>query len=149
MRRSVVRWNAAFMRQNGVPEEICPAPPRAGRIRTSTATALATILELTLRAKREGLKSSGIRLLMCYNPCVPLNQYEADSVLSATGGVFVFSARGGGRRSEPHELYFGGRRNTGVGRHVHTCGRGRGYHGGRVGHRGIIGRVAFLLPDML
>src|SRR5436190_13860364 len=26
MRRSVVRWNAAFMRQNGVLEEICPAP---------------------------------------------------------------------------------------------------------------------------
>src|SRR5712691_7052152 len=26
MRRSVARWNAAFMRQNGVPEEICPAP---------------------------------------------------------------------------------------------------------------------------
>src|SRR6266498_2183907 len=26
MRRSVPRWNAAFMRQNGVPEEICPAP---------------------------------------------------------------------------------------------------------------------------
>src|SRR2546422_9657096 len=28
MRRSVAKWNAAFMRQNGVPEEICPAPPR-------------------------------------------------------------------------------------------------------------------------
>src|SRR5438876_6216044 len=26
MRRSVVGWNAAFMRQNGVPEETCPAP---------------------------------------------------------------------------------------------------------------------------
>src|SRR6266498_1092314 len=26
MRRSVAKWNAAFMRQNGVPEEICSAP---------------------------------------------------------------------------------------------------------------------------
>ena len=26
MRRSVAKWNAAFMRQNGVPEEICPEP---------------------------------------------------------------------------------------------------------------------------
>src|SRR6266550_4755330 len=26
MRRYVVRWNAASMRQNGVPEESCPAP---------------------------------------------------------------------------------------------------------------------------
>jgi len=26
MRRSVAKWNAAFMRQNGVSEEICPAP---------------------------------------------------------------------------------------------------------------------------
>jgi hypothetical protein len=26
MRRSDAQWNAAFMRQNATPEEICPAP---------------------------------------------------------------------------------------------------------------------------
>src|SRR6266516_5919428 len=47
----------------------------------------------TRPCRTESLKTGGIWLLTCYNSCVPLNQYEADSVLSATGGVFVFSVR--------------------------------------------------------
>ena len=54
MRRSVAKWNAAFMRQNGVPEEICPARPAQGPLQAFSIVQLHRTVQPVEHEKTEG-----------------------------------------------------------------------------------------------
>src|SRR2546426_6782520 len=86
MRRSVARWNAAFMRHNGLPEEICPAqPPRPTtqcglHCPPEEQTLESYIAEVSAKAKRGELQN--VRAAMRTNPKVLL--VDDDESLAAS-----------------------------------------------------------------
>src|SRR6266404_173143 len=57
MRRSVARWNAAFMRQNGVPEEICPARPAQAPRHACSIVQLQRAVQPVEQEKTEGTEN--------------------------------------------------------------------------------------------